>query len=132
MPAEFKERCVDVGISLEANAERPEMMQPSVCVLNDPTDLSKTAAVRFPASGDSGNDAEFVQDAPVLVVIVTTIRVDALGVAQWSTANSLDRQDGVWSLVVHDRWDSGQFFRPPSNSTTAILATSCFVASADR
>ncbi len=34
-----------------------------------------------------------MQDVPVLVVIVASIRIDAFGPAQWPTANAFDRRD---------------------------------------
>ena len=47
--------------------------------LNDPSNLPKPAAVWLSASGNAGGNASLVQDAPVLVVIVASIRMTRLG-----------------------------------------------------
>ncbi|AJY27433.1 hypothetical protein BTM_1852 [Burkholderia thailandensis 34] len=68
-------------------------MHPGMRALNDPSNLPKAAAVWLSASGNAGGNASLVQDAPVLVVIVASIRIDAFGPAQWPTANAFDRRD---------------------------------------
>ncbi|KML43383.1 hypothetical protein VL15_37530, partial [Burkholderia cepacia] len=72
---------MDVGASLETDTETPEVVQLGMCALDDPANLSETTAVSFPAPGDTGRDAAIVHDASVFVVIVTAIRIDALGAA---------------------------------------------------
>lgn len=42
---------MDVGTSLETDTEMPEVVQPGMCALDDPANLSETAAVRFSAPG---------------------------------------------------------------------------------
>lgn len=66
--------------------------------LDDPARFSKTAAMRFHASRNAGGNVALMQDPSVRVVIATTIRVDAFGVAQWPTANTLDRHDRLDQL----------------------------------
>lgn len=49
---EFHERFLDEGEALKANAQAREVMQPDNCALSDPSDFSRTAAVRFASTGD--------------------------------------------------------------------------------
>ncbi|EDT37859.1 hypothetical protein BamMEX5DRAFT_6360 [Burkholderia ambifaria MEX-5] len=73
--------------------ETSKVVHPGMRALNDPSNLPKTAAVWLSTSGNAGGNASLVQDAPVLVVIVASIRIDAFGPAQWPTANAFDRRD---------------------------------------
>lgn len=66
----------------------------------------------LPEPGDTGWNAVFVQDASV---IVTTIRVDASGTAQWSSANTFERCvtalrfAPVRIAAIGELWASGVF-----------------------
>lgn len=81
---------MDIGAMLKTDAGTSEVMQSGMRARNDPANLYEAAAVRFPEPGDTGWNAVFVQDASV---IVTTIRVDASGTAQWSSANTFERRN---------------------------------------
>lgn len=48
---------------------------------------------KLPERGDTGWNAVFVQDASVIVI---TIRVDASGTAQWSSANTFERRSRLY------------------------------------
>lgn len=80
---------MDIGAMLKTDAGTSDVMQSGMRARNDPANLYETAAVRFPERDDTGWNAVFVQDASV---IVTTIRVDASGTAQWSSANTFERR----------------------------------------
>jgi hypothetical protein len=49
------------------------MMQPRMSTFDDPTDFSKATAVRVTTPRDAGGDVALVKDAPVFVVVVTTV-----------------------------------------------------------
>ncbi|AIO94739.1 hypothetical protein DP50_2212 [Burkholderia pseudomallei 576] len=93
---------MNVGTPFESDTETSKVVHPRMRALNDPSNLPKAAAVWLSASGNAGGNASLVQDAPILVVIVASIRVDAFGPAQWPTANAFDR---------HDRLDQGDQLR---------------------
>lgn len=67
---------MNVGTSFESDTETSKVVHPGMRALNDPSNLPKTAAVWLSASGT------LVQDAPVLVVIVASIRIEPFGPAQ--------------------------------------------------
>lgn len=84
---------MNVGTPFESDTETSKVVHPGMRALNDPSNLSKAAAVWLSTSGNAGGNTSLVQDAPVLVVIVASIRIDAFGPAQWPTANAFDRRD---------------------------------------
>ncbi len=84
---------MNVGTPFESDTETSKVVHPGMRALHDPSNLPKPAAVWLSASSNAGGNASLVQDAPVLVVIVASIRIDAFGPAQWPTANAFDRRD---------------------------------------
>ncbi len=115
---------MDIGAMLKTDAGTSEVMQSGMRARNDPANLYEAAAVRFPEPGDTGWNAVFVQDASA---IVTTIRVDASGTAQWSSANTFERRnrldqgsqlrDIVTVCASQDALGVGSFF----NVSTSFL-----------
>ncbi|MDW9248126.1 hypothetical protein C7S13_4785 [Burkholderia cepacia] len=84
---------MNVGTPFESDTETSKVVHPGMRALNDPSNLLNPAAVWLSASGNACGNASLVQDAPVLVVIVASIRIDAFGQARWPTANAFDRRD---------------------------------------
>lgn len=70
-------------------------MQPSMSTFNDPTDFSEATTVRVAAPCNAGWDVALVKDAPVFVVVVTTIGVDSSRTAQRPPTRAANRHDGV-------------------------------------
>lgn len=70
-------------------------MQPRMSTFDDPTDFSKATAVRVTAPRDAGGDVALDKDAPVFVVVVTTVGVDAGRTAQRPSTHATDRHDGL-------------------------------------
>lgn len=64
---------VKVGVSLPANAQPPELVQPGEAALHDPTLAAEPRAVFFATPGDQGLDAPSPELAAVLVVVIATV-----------------------------------------------------------
>lgn len=48
---------MNAGEAFEANAQAPEVMQPSDCAFNDPSGFARATTVRLTSAGDLGRDA---------------------------------------------------------------------------
>lgn len=83
------------GQPLEADAQAPEVVQPSMGALDDPTGLAQAAAVRLATAGDLSGDAGGVQWSAVLVVVVAAVGLDHGGLGQRSATFAADRRDGL-------------------------------------
>jgi hypothetical protein len=62
---------VNVSATLKANTQTQttEMMQPGMCMLDNPVDFPKATAVRVTTAGDARGDTALVQHASVFVVV---------------------------------------------------------------
>lgn len=77
-------------------------MQPGMCTFDDPTDFSKPTAVRMATSRDAGGNTAPMKNAPVFVVVVTPIGVDAAGAAQRSPTYAAN-----WHVGLNQRDELG-------------------------
>lgn len=87
---------MNVGATIKTSAQAAEAMHPGVGALDDPADLAESCAVRLATPGNGGWDHRSVQRLAILVVVVTTVGIHALGLVQRpaaSTGNARDRRD---------------------------------------
>lgn len=84
---------MDVGATLEARAQTPECVQPSMSALYNPANLIQAAAVRLATPGDGGGDAGSMKRPAIFVVVVRAISVDAARLAQRAASASSDSRN---------------------------------------
>jgi len=68
-----------IGVSLPADPEPSELVQPGEAALNDPTLATKSRAMLFAAPGDQGLDAPSPELAAVLVVVIAPVGKQPIG-----------------------------------------------------
>lgn len=62
--------------TLEANAQAPEVVQPTEGSLYDPACLAEATTMRFAAPGDLGVYTCFMQQFAIFVVVVTAVSLN--------------------------------------------------------
>ncbi|MCY1262954.1 hypothetical protein D9M68_135960 [compost metagenome] len=90
-PAEFQERFVNVGPTIEANAKTAEVMKPGVSPFNHPAEFSQATAVFGAAPRNHRLDTALAQSLAMRVGIVATISKDDLGLLKRPAARAADR-----------------------------------------
>lgn len=105
--AEFQERFVNVGPTIEANAKTAEVMEPGVGPFNHPAEFSEATAVFGAAPRNDWLDTALAQELAMRVGIVATICKDDLGLLKRPAARAADgnyRIDERQQLGTALRW----------------------------
>ena len=86
---------MDVGPAFVADPQAAELMKPTDCAFDDPTELSKAAAVWRAALGDARFNAFAPQENAVHFGVVCAVGIEALRTLNRTARFASNRRDGV-------------------------------------
>jgi hypothetical protein len=84
-----------IGVTLPADAEPSELVQPGEAALHHPTLGAQPRSVVLTAPGDQGLDAAGPELATVLVVVIASVGKQSIGALAGTADLAGDRRDAV-------------------------------------
>lgn len=93
--AEQHERHVQLGVSLIADSQAPQVVKPGESSLDDPALFAQVRAVHGAAPGDHGLHAPRPELAAVLVMVIPPVGEEPLGAPSWTPRAAGDRADTI-------------------------------------
>src|SRR5690242_9401708 len=92
---------MSVCTSFIPNLQPPEAVQPRMRALDDPTMPTESLLRLHPFASDARSNATLAQGGPVLLRIVSLVRMQLVGPFARPSSSTLDRMDRVYRGLQH-------------------------------